>query len=500
MIVNKAAFDALGARTQAALQKAGAEAPTGLYGPANSVDCAITPPRPAMPTKPFQVPKTILGVIATVDVSEALDADDPRFVQTQEARGSQKTLKRLATKFGLDLATRQLLAPTQKHVLFFGHIGSGKTTQLRQYAKQFSQTGRLFVVEVNVVDHLDPYDLQYTETLVLMAQTLLERLHAQGVAVDGSHLSKLQAWFSGRIQTQEMARDLSLEIKSGGELGVGIPLVARMFSAITTAFKTNASYKDTLRTEVRNSFKDFAAIFNQLLRDSEKVLAGNGLGERVLFVLDGTDKLRDGDSRRFFIEDAQQLLAIQTLALYAAPLDLKYGGNLSARQLDADIVLPMIKPNERDGSPYPPGQQALREILLHRADRALFASDAEIGRLVDACGGHPRELLRLLKLCCEFAEDDLIDAPTVELAIRQLAAEYRAFLEREDYVLLQRLDTDDVHAGNDERTRRLLHNLALLEYNDGSWRRSHPVVRTLEGYRLLATGAAAMPLPTVLAP
>ena len=276
VIVNKAAFDALGARTQAALQTAGAEAPTGLYGPANSVDCAITPPRPAMPTKPFQVPKTILGVIATVDVSEALDADDPRFVQTQEARGSQKTQKRLATKFGLDLATRQLLAPTQKHVLFFGHIGSGKTTQLRQYAKQFSQTGRLFVVEVNVVDHLDPYDLQYTETLVLMAQTLLERLHAQGVAVDGSHLSKLQAWFSGRIQTQEMARDLSLEVKSGGELGVGIPLVARMFSAITTAFKTNASYKDTLRTEVRNSFKDFAAIFNELL--GHKALAQQRIG------------------------------------------------------------------------------------------------------------------------------------------------------------------------------------------------------------------------------
>jgi hypothetical protein len=27
-----------------------------------------------------------------------------------------------------------------------------------------------------------------------------------------------------------------------------------------------------------------------------------------------------------------------------------------------------------------------------------------------------------------------------------------------------------------------LYGLALLQYNDGSWRRSHPVVRTLEGY------------------
>ena len=100
-------------------------------------------------------------------------------------------------------------------------------------------------------------------------------------------------------------------------------------------------------------------------------------------------------------------------------------------------------------------------------------------------GEHPRELLRLLKLCCEFAEDALIDSASVDQAIRQLASEYRRFLEPEDYKLLVELDHNAIHAGNDERTRKLLNNLALLEYNDGSWRRSHPVIRTLEGYKLL---------------
>jgi hypothetical protein len=32
-----------------------------------------------------------------------------------------------------------------------------------------------------------------------------------------------------------------------------------------------------------------------------------------------------------------------------------------------------------------------------------------------------------------------------------------------------------------------LHRLALLQYNDGKWRRSHPVVQTLEGYKLATT-------------
>jgi hypothetical protein len=69
--------------------------------------------------------------------------------------------------------------------------------------------------------------------------------------------------------------------------------------------------------------------------------------------------------------------------------------------------------------------------------------------------------------------------------VRQPARfEYRRFLEPADYDLLVLLDANTVHAGNDDRTRKLLYNLSLLEYNDGTWRRSHPVIRTLEGYAL----------------
>ena len=67
---------------------------------------------------------------------------------------------------------------------------------------------------------------------------------------------------------------------------------------------------------------------------------------------------------------------------------------------------------------------------------------------------------------------DRLTAADIEAAIKQLASEYRRFLEPEDYALLARIDSDAIHAGNDERTRRLLYNLALLEYNDASWRRS----------------------------
>ena len=62
---------------------------------------------------------------------------------------------------------------------------------------------------------------------------------------------------------------------------------------------------------------------------------------------------------------------------------------------------------------------------------------------------------------------------------------FRRFLEPEDYRLLAAIDSIDWSVdqpASTERTRRLLYNLALLEYNDHYWR-SHPVVRTTVAYR-----------------
>jgi hypothetical protein len=427
----------------------------------------------------YQAPKHILQVLKEIEYEEALKLGDQRYVDTREARGSQKTLNRLARKFGLDLNSGDFFPPTLKHVLFFGHTGSGKTTELRHYAKELGGPGRYLVVEVDITAELDLHNLQYADTLMAMARALLKRLNDENVELGEDALAELEKWFCERVLNSEEAKEFAAEIKSGVEIKGGIPYLINLFSRFTVAFKTNATYKDSLRRVIRNTFSEFATAFNRLLRQAETALETGGIAKRVLFVIDGTDKLRGEDRSAFFVQDAEQLLAIEAHVIYAAPLSLKYEGNTG--KLD-DLVLPMIKLYERDGARCDAGWSALRSILLKRADRVLFAGDAEIEQIVEHCGGHPREMLRLLKLCGEFAEDGVIDVATVDAAINQLASEYRRFLEPEDYALLANIDKSPVHGGNDERTRKLLYNLALLEYNDGSWQHSHPVVRMLDGY------------------
>ena len=428
----------------------------------------------------YQPPSHLLEVLQKIEYEEALSDQDPRYVDSQEARGSEKTFTRLARKFGWDPVSNAFFAPYEKHILFFGHIGIGKTTELRRYALQLNASRRFYVVEVDVLAKLDRNNLQYTEVLMAMAETLLERLHGDGFVLGAEALEPLQRWFGNVVETQTTTKELSAELKTVAEGGGGIPGLIKLLATFTAAFKTGSSQKSEWRREIRNDFTSLALAFNTLIRLAEAQLARKGRAEQLLFLIDGTDKMRGEDTQQFFVQDAEQLLAIKTLVIYTAPLHLKYDGRLGGK-LDADIVLPMMKLYERDGRPFEAGWRTMRRLLLLRADGGLFASDAEVDRLVEFSGGHPRELLRLLKLCCELAEDR-IDASVVQTAIQKLAADYRYFLKPADYALLKTIDSNPVDGGNDEQAQDLLHRLALLQYNDGSWRRSHPVVRTLEGY------------------
>jgi len=438
----------------------------------------------------YQPPRDILEVLQRIKFEEALEPTDPRRVDTSEARGSQKTLGRLARKLGLLMDSGRFLPLAQKHILFFGHVGTGKTTELKYYAAELKRSKHFLPVEVDVPGVLDRNNLQYADLLMAMAHALLQALKQEEIVPRKDGIKELETWFAEKVATRGELEEFTSEVKAGGEVSAGLPLLAKLFTNFSSAFKANATYKEELRRVIRNTFTQLAEAFNRLIRSAEKALERKSKSPvRVLFVIDGTDKLRAEDRRRLFVEDTELLLAVDTLAIYTAPIALKYEDALAGR-LDADLVLPMVKLQDAYDTRCEPGWRAMRDILLRRADRSLFDSEQDIERLIEISGGHPREMLRLLQLCCEFAEVR-IDARVVQQAVAQLASEYRRLLQPDDYRYLVQIDRNPLDVGNDEAIRRLLYCLALLEYNDGTWRRSHPVIQTLEGYRRAEAAVAA---------
>ena len=270
---------------------------------------------------PYEPPKDIWRVNSTLEVNEPLDgAKDPRWVDTYEARG-EASLKHIAQVLGVDGAWARLREPpAQGYYLFCGHRGSGKSTELRHLRNLLDGADLFRVVFADATIELDVNNLRYQDILLHLAAKLSRQLADEGCDIHRRHLQPLYDWFVERVEKREETKQFALESKAGaeGKLSV-LPLVAKVFGSISTAFKTNASYKQELRLTLQNYFSDFAAAFNELVATAECEL-----DRRVLFVVDGTDRLRTDDAKAFFVTDVHQLQQVRGLFIYGAPIHLAY--------------------------------------------------------------------------------------------------------------------------------------------------------------------------------
>jgi hypothetical protein len=436
---------------------------------------------------PYEPPKTIWSVAEKLDFNEPLGADDERFVPTAAARGEFR-FDELLKLFGVDGRAspwRLRALPSRTYTIFCGHRGCGKSTELRRLAADLHQPNLFWVCYMDALTQLDVNNLQYPDVLMAVARRLCEMLEAAGIGLDRALLRSLENWFAERVQTDEKTREFAVEVKAGADAKAGLPFLGKLFAEFTNAFRTNATYKEELRRVIANSFSQFAQDFNQFIQAAEQAVVQKGLAQKLLIVVDGTDKLPYEAGHRFFVQDADRLLQLESNFIYSVPIDLLYREHAVLAHFK-HTKLPMIKLETPDGRrKVEAGYQALRALLLKRADASLFDSRETMDYLIQYSGGHPRDLLKLLFYAYQKARGEQFDRPAAEAAVRALATDYRHILDDPDYRLLFDIDRGRNPNSNSERVHFLLFNQALLEYNS-YWRRSHPVVRTLEGYQRLA--------------
>ena len=426
----------------------------------------------------YQAPKDIWAVNGALQPKEPLNGDqDPRWVDTYGARG-EASLEQIGQLLGVDLGKRCLRDPPARgYYLFCGHRGSGKSTELRNLRNQFHHADLYHVVFADAAVELDVYNLRYQDILLHLAAKLAAQLAAAADRdIDPLHLQPLYEWFTERIEKRDQIKQFAQEWKGGLEDAPSVPFLAKVFGRISIAFKTNATYKDELRLVLRNYFADFADAFNTLVTRAEEAL-----GQRLLFVVAGTDRLRDEDAVAFFGASVVHLRQVKGLFIYCAPIHLANAEGAATQGFDNVFHLPVVKVENEDGSRNEEGLRVMRQMLEKRADPSLF-DDGVADRLARTSGGHPCELLRLLHYTFLYAENERFDDASADHAIRSLASDYRRFLNPEDYRVLATIDGGCDAEDGDFRLDGLLCDLALLEYKS-FFKRSHPIVRTTNEYK-----------------
>ena len=426
----------------------------------------------------YEPPSNVMHALRDLAHGEPLARWDSRYVSLSAARSEDHVVTRLCKHLGLYPDSQLFFPPEASHTLLYGQRGTGVSTELRRLAADLRASGRFYVVEVDASALLDTTQVYFPDLLLAMARCLVEAIGADTrLRLEPELLTPL--WRDLVRITDESEQDGRRGFDWDPDpAGCSLPEMLRLLVGFTEAVKGDAPCRARWRSRVRE-WPEVLGSVNVLLRSVELAALRAGAGDRVVFLVRGTNRLLGPAPDLFFVHEMERMSKLSTLAIYAAPLEIRYGEG-PPLHLGSEVLSPVML-GEAGCAQAGDGRAAMTEMVFKRIDRNLFASKADVGRLVDACGGLPGELLRLLALACEFADEE-IDAAAVDQALAQRAAHFRRFLEPDDFFRLARVDVGDMHQSNDLRAQLLLSKIAMLESADGS-RRSHPLVRTLEGYQ-----------------
>ena len=245
-------------------------------------------------------------------------------------------------------------------------------------------------------------------------------------------------------------------------------------------WQSSPTWRERVRRVTETRLSDLLSRLNQLLRVLQQAL-----GKRLLILFDDLDKIYDLEQARILFLN-QALLKPEAQVIYSVPIPLIHRPDFQQARLSFDktVILPNMAAFTPEGEPNEPGRVFLRALLLKRMNQDLI-TPAALEQLVTMSGGVLRELVgmtrdAILRARRRAGDRGPIDVPDVEDVIEEVATTFRRTLRWDDYpALRQVLETKSIQGLKPDVASRLLHGMAVLEYNGRNWWDVHPVVKIL---------------------
>lgn len=411
----------------------------------------------------------------------ALKPGDERYVDLSKARG-EKVYNRLLKPLGFDndFTPKSIERDENHYILFCGHMGCGKSTEIKRIAQKLHRPDGYFVVYCDILIDLDPNNIEYVDILFLVAQKIAEALYTAGISIDNRHIEDLRDFFQERIIKNLKQKDFEASIKAGVKSKLGFDFLGSIFSSLTAAIKSNNTYIEEIRMQMKNQFSVFKTIFNRMLHEIKQNIIREGKGKSLLVIIDGTDKLSRDLCDHIFINHASQLTQLETNFIYTVRIHLVYASSQVKNAYEAPFVLPnVILEKEETGEQT--GWEAMEQLIYRRIHPELFDSKKTVHYIIEMSGGHIRELIHILQEAFNESDTGMFDRKAVDNGIDHLKADYMRILNSNDYKRLVRLEKE-ADKESDEIIKNLLFNSVVFEYDD-YWREINPIVKKSEEFQ-----------------
>ena len=390
----------------------------------------------------------------------------------------------------------------RSHQLFTGHIGCGKSTELRKLQYDLERKG-FHVVYLDSSEDLVMSDVDISDILLTVARQISKSLAAAKIELNPTG-------FQGLLQKtwNILQSDVNLSVESD------IPAIGKVGASTTGEFsadllgigkfsatiKGNPDARSRLRQQLGLYTDNLIDLINtELLDAANKALQERGQ-KGIVAIVDSLDKLENTKERNqaehIFSTCGDRLRRFHCHMVYTIPLILSFSnsiGTITSYFGAEPIVLPMVRVKNRDGQIYPEGIELLRDMVLARAfpdlpseERAqyldrVFENQETCDRLCIVSGGHVRNLLVLLYGCL-IQQDPPIDLDTLEEVIATQRDSLVKAINTNEWELLKHVRDNPRDVVGEAAYQTLLRSLFVFEYLDelGPWFGLNPILAEAE--------------------
>ena len=432
-------------------------------------------------------PVSTLDDITEACTVDALMAGDSRYYDLSSLRDTS----------GCEVIRKSLLEHARRgeflHLLYTGHRGSGKTTELIELEEWAKKNGFLPVRE-EVNREFGGVKLEYMDVCFLAISMVQNSLAEIGESLPSKDLKEFFLWFKEVVleDTEERKSELTTEVDA--QIGGGFSL-AKLIAKFSASYKANSSHTVKIREKLRSNPQQLIDRTVNLLNCGNEILKTTNYPKGFLLVFDNMDRFEPVDIDRLLNVNKNLIHDLSTHCIFTFPISLKYQPISSPIQLsEADTTLstPGLR---RRGDEWASTVQAsvhdeakvkrFRELLGKRFSSDLFEDSDDLDLLIKTSGGVIRDLMRMIvRAHLINTGTEKIDSNSVRKAITHYRNDYIRILSNipnglKYLVAVERKNPKVSSEFSPETMRSLRFTSCLLEYLDETgevWEDIHPIL------------------------
>ncbi len=407
-----------------------------------------------------------------------LEVDDPLYVpiHTGPSSGDADPIQRIARAMTWN--------PLESAQLLSGFRGTGKSTELLRLRRLLNEQGFKVVLcdmrrYLNLSTKIDVSDF-----LICAAGAVSDSLREDPELL-GTDLLRRGYW--------ERAKDFLTRT----EVKVDALSLSGDGSAIKLGLREDPSFRETVQEQLKGHLGALADDVRAFIADCVKALRDRHGGEtKIAILFDSIEQIRGGSTDAdgvfksveiLFAGHPDKLRFEGVHVVYTVPPWLKIRAPGVTKLYDGSYTLPCVKIQTREGEPFEPGLEALREIVQKRGKhwRQVLGSQDELDHILRETGGYLRDLFRVLQATLMRAADDLehtpLDRRAIDFELAQLRNDYLPIATQDAQWLAKVARSHAAELPEHDKipdlSRYFDSHLLLCYRNGDEWYDIHPLIR-----------------------